>query len=87
MAQEFIEYVETCIIEHKYAPDTIYGRAKPMSINERNTFGNWEFDTIVGKKGTAAVLLAADEYKNSSCLIKQTYSVSIRTASNACSIT
>ncbi|EFM22094.1 hypothetical protein HMPREF9166_2263 [Selenomonas sp. oral taxon 149 str. 67H29BP] len=58
-----------------------------MSINKRNTFGNWKFDTIVGKKGTAAILLAANEYKNSSRLIKQTYSFSIRTASNACSIT
>ena len=30
-------------------------------IDERSTFGNWELDTIVGKKGTDPVLLAADE--------------------------
>ena len=36
---------------------------RDLSINERSTFGNWEFDTIVGKKGTATVLLAADERK------------------------
>ena len=32
-------------------------------IDERCTFGNWELDTIVGKKGTDPVLLAADERK------------------------
>lgn len=32
-------------------------------IDERCTFGNWEIDTIVGKKNTDAVLLAADERK------------------------
>jgi IS30 family transposase len=32
-------------------------------IDERCTFGNWELDTIVGKKNTDAVLLAADERK------------------------
>ena len=32
-------------------------------IDERCTFGNWELDTIVGKKSTDAVLLAADERK------------------------
>ena len=32
-------------------------------VDERSTFGNWELDTIVGKKGTDPVLLAADERK------------------------
>ena len=32
-------------------------------VDERSTFGNWELDTIVGKKGTGPVLLAADERK------------------------
>ena len=32
-------------------------------VDERATFGNWELDTIVGKKGTDTVLLAADERK------------------------
>jgi len=32
-------------------------------VEERSTFGNWELDTIVGKKGTDAVLLATDERK------------------------
>ena len=32
-------------------------------VDERSTFGNWELDTIVGKKGTDTVLLAADERK------------------------
>ena len=32
-------------------------------VDERPTFGNWELDTIVGKKGTDPVLLAADERK------------------------
>ena len=37
-------------------------RRDPL-IEERSTFGNWELDTIVGKKGMDAVLLAADERK------------------------
>ena len=32
-------------------------------VDERSTFGNGELDTIVGKKGTDPVLLAADERK------------------------
>ena len=32
-------------------------------VDERSTFGNWELDTIVGKKGTDPVLLAVDERK------------------------
>ena len=30
-------------------------------INSRTTFGHWEADTIVGRKGTSAVLLSLDE--------------------------
>ena len=37
-------------------------RRDPL-VDERSTFGNWELDTIVGKKGTDPVLLAADERK------------------------
>ena len=32
-------------------------------VDERVTFGNWELDTIIGKKGTDPVLLAVDERK------------------------
>ena len=34
-------------------------------VDERSTFGNWELDTIVGKKGTGTVLLVVDERKAS----------------------
>ena len=37
-------------------------RRDPL-VDERSTFGNWELDAIVGKKGTDPVLLAADERK------------------------
>lgn len=54
--------------KHKQRHDHDYSRTFGQSIehrdpliDERTTFGNWEFDTIIGKKGTDAVLLCADE--------------------------
>ena len=34
---------------------------RPDEINNRTTFGNWEIDTIVGKKESSPVLLSLDE--------------------------
>ena len=34
---------------------------RPEEINSRTTFGHWEIDTIVGRKGISAVLLSLDE--------------------------
>ena len=34
---------------------------RPEEINSRTTFGHWEIDTIVGRKGSSAVLLSLDE--------------------------
>lgn len=34
---------------------------RPESVNRREEFGHWEIDTVVGKKGSTAVLLTLDE--------------------------
>ena len=34
---------------------------RPEEINNRTTFGHWEIDTIVGRKGSSSVLLSLDE--------------------------
>lgn len=34
---------------------------RPNEINERNTFGHWEIDTVVGKREKSQVLLTIDE--------------------------
>lgn len=34
---------------------------RPDTINQRKTFGHWEIDTVVGRKGSKAVLLTLDE--------------------------
>lgn len=36
---------------------------RPKEIDERQEYGHWEMDTVVGKKGTAAVLLVFSERK------------------------
>lgn len=34
---------------------------RPESVKERQEFGNWEIDTVVGKRGSGEVLLVLDE--------------------------
>lgn len=117
-AYNFIKYAETEILEKKYSPDVVYGKAKkeekfdvmvctktlynyidaglmrvknidlplrvkiagksrkcrknrrvmgesiekrPEKVNERNEFGHWEIDTVVGTRNRSAVLLTIDE--------------------------
>ena len=34
---------------------------RPESVNERQEFGDWDIDTVVGKRGSGEVLLTLDE--------------------------
>lgn len=37
---------------------------RPEEVNERQTFGHWEIDTVIGKKGEAPVILTLTERKS-----------------------
>ncbi len=45
----------------KRAPSGTSIEKRPAEINDRNTFGNWEMDCVIGKKSTKDVLLVLSE--------------------------
>lgn len=44
---------------------------RPKHINQRDTFGHWELDSIVGKQGTKKSLLVLTERKSRITLLKK----------------
>lgn len=47
-----------------FAHKRLYGisiEERPESVNQREEFGHWEIDTVVGRKDSSAVLLTLDE--------------------------